>query len=238
MPGSPRYLIAVLLPAAAAGVFLWGRATFEAPGAAGVQASDAQGAHVVGGAATDEQAILAEAAQKRFGRVSPRGALASIMPSDEKQAEELMGAMAVELLEKRLVVEKMQQDPFFKDAIEQEMRRREPRLMRLTQTLEGGFQAEQWVVVIDTTACALQDGSTHEVLVDELEDRFCMHPLLEYPGGFDESRPLALTVHPFEDIATQPDAEIQWSKWLLLEAKQAVTAELVDAYRRDGRLSF
>lgn len=226
----------------AAGMSLWYRARVDAPGSAAGRAGDSDVSSVAGRApapgSAEELAILLEVAKKRFKDVAPTGALARMLPEDEEQAQALMDTLSVEMLKERLVVEKIQQDPFFKDGIEQRMRRREPKLMRLSQTLADGYEADQWVVVFDTTGCSLQDGSTHVVFARELEARFCMDPLLEYPGGFEASEPISLTVYPFDHLATRPEAEEQWTKGLLLEARSAVATELVKLYRKDGRLTF
>ena len=232
-----RYAIVAGALLVAAGTFLWYRTRDEAPHDGRPGAAAGAGARNTS-AVADEHVLLVEAARRRFRHIAPTGALAGMHPQDDPDTRALADVVAVEMLKRRLVMEKMAQDPLFKDTLEEQMRRRQPRLMRLKQTLADGFQAEQWVVVFDTTRCPLQDGRTEQVLVRDLEARFCMHPLLEYPGGFDASRTISLTVYPFEDIATRPEAEAQWSKGLLLEARDAIVAEFIEAYEKDGKLTF
>jgi hypothetical protein len=184
----------------------------------------------------ETQRLLKEAANKRFKVNRPEG----MLTDDRDVAEDLTRQVAVEMLLETLIREKIDKNPDYITETEARLLKKEPRLMTLSQEDAQGELRTVKVLVADTRAC--QDRMTNAgpivVKVAALETDYCMHPTLEYPGGFDPERPLQLAIGPVTDKGQFADMDRQWDRMLKIEMRQAITAEFVPRYKESGALTL
>lgn len=184
----------------------------------------------------ETQRLLKEAANKRFKVDRPAG----MLTEDRDVAEDLTRQVAVEMLLETLIREKIDKNPEYVQETETRMMTREPRLLTLQQNDSTGEQRSVQVLVADTRSCRdrMAQNGPFEVQVADLESDFCMHPTLEYPGGFDPARPLQLIVGSITDKGKFADIDRQWDRLLKIELRQAITAEFVPRYKSTGTLTL
>jgi hypothetical protein len=184
----------------------------------------------------ETQRLLKEAANKRFKVNRPEG----MLTNDPDVAEDLTRQVAVEMLLETLIREKIDKNPDYVAETEARLMKREPRLMTLSQKDAQGEMRQVKVLVADTRSCQdrMKTAEPLEVRVADLESDYCMHPTLEYPGGFDPDRPLQLTIGPVADRAQFADMDRQWDRLLKVEMRQAITAEFVPRYKQNGALTL
>lgn len=186
--------------------------------------------------AEETQRLLKEAANRRFKVDKPSG----MLTDDPSVAEDLTRQVAVEMLLDTLIREKIDQDPEYVQATEHKMLSKEPRLMTLKQADSTGDMRTAQVLVADTRDCQgrLASAAQFEVRVADLSSGFCMHPTLEYPGGFDSEKPLQLIVAPVQNRTQFPAADRQWERLVKVEMRAAITAEFIPRYKATGALTL
>ncbi|HYX35883.1 MAG TPA: hypothetical protein VE954_22515 [Oligoflexus sp.] len=184
----------------------------------------------------ETQRLLKEAANKRFKVDRPVG----MLTDDRDIAEDLTRQVAVEMLLETLIREKIEKIPEYVQETEARMMTREPRLLTLMQKDSQGEMREAQVLVADTRACQdrVETKGPVEVRVEDLESEYCMHPTLEYPGGFDTKRPLLVTVGSVTERGKFADMDRQWERMLKIELRQTITAEFVPRYQSTGALTL
>lgn len=184
----------------------------------------------------ETQRLLKEAANKRFKVNRPEG----MLTDDRDVAEDLTRQVAVEMLLETLIREKIDKNPDYITETEARLLKKEPRLMTLSQEDAQGELRTVKVLVADTRACQdrMNEAGPVAVKVADLESDYCMHPTLEYPGGFDPARPLQLSISPVTEKGQFADADRQWDRMLKIEMRQAITAEFVPRYKESGALTL
>lgn len=187
----------------------------------------------------DDELLLLEAAKKRYK-------IANLTIKGQGKTEKLDSTMyqldhtLKQLLRNQLVAEYQQKYPKKVIIAVDKARSFRPLLVKMSQGSIGASDPlqERQALVRDTRACTIVASKVQTLTVDQLETKLCMHPQLDYPGGFDPSRPIQVTILPFSEAAMSERVAKEWDGAVLAILTEMATIEFLRAYRSTGQLAL
>lgn len=178
---------------------------------------------------------LQEAAGKRF-KIT-KSDLTPQLAATEK--DKLEGVLGREMLLAKLTSEALDHRADLVTAARTLVRSRNPRILKLSQTIEGETFASAFIVE-DTKACeqTYRQASEATVSLAQVFSDYCVDRNFDYPGGFVEGTPLHLSAHSLEQLSEFEGLDNDLDKLEKVALRGLIIEDFAELYQTTGQLSY